>query len=173
MSHTARIAMGMAIILILGPLSIGLKIALPQNDIDEQHEVEIDDAMRAFLAAQRLNFFTKLKTINGDAYQMSLFHNTDESNQCLAMIYIMPMPINAEAEFILARPLGVVPADFFFVFNGVVTDRYPSAKHWSITAMNRLLALMDLPLLNATVYGVASTAPCAAPRHYPWHRLKN
>ena len=171
MSHQARIAI--ALILILGTLSLGLKIWLPQNSINEQHEVGIGSDMQAFLTSQRLTYFTRLKTINGDAYKVSLFHDVNEGNSCLAMIYVMPMPINAEAEFILARPLGVAPADSFFVFNGVVTDRYPSAKQWAITAKNRLLELMNMTPNNATVYGVAATAPCATPRDYPWHTLRN
>ena len=155
-----------ALILILAPFSIALKISKP-TWIHEQHEVPITQEFKAFLASSGLTYFDAYKTINSDAYKVSLFQTT-LAEDCFAMVYVIPMPINAEAEFIIARPLAVAAADFFFVFNGAVSDRYPSLKQWAVLAANRLRDLMNLPKHNAIVYGIASSAPCVNPRGFAW-----
>ncbi len=169
MSSNARMAM--VLVLLLGPLSLLMKLWGPNQYGPVPTQVQIPAALTDFLSQYNLTFFSNLHTINAQAYQMALYHDASEDATCLAMIYVMPMPINAEAEFILARPVGVASVDFFYVHRGNVTNRYPSTSHWYAGVINRVRLLAGLSPVSNIVYGIASTSPCVTPRDFDWSQL--
>jgi hypothetical protein len=167
---STRNAIAIALLLLLGPLSLHGKLSASGHDSLSSTPAPIPRA-EAILADGELVRIASRTMIDSAAYRLAVYrhHMPDD---CSGLLYLMPMATNAEAIKLLTRAFSPRVTDHFFVLDGNLSESFPAWRQWQLRASARLQRLFGHAAPMPVVHGVATTDACLGARRLNWSTLR-
>ncbi len=168
----SRTLQAAALVLLLGPASlVGKLVMLEQPGPGVENGPAQSSEVIEILATGGLQRVGLKQMLNVGGYEAEVYHDERRPARCSGLVYLMRIATNAEASTLLTH-LGSLPiVDSFFVFQGRISETFPSYMHWLEGVTRRINGLLGPHQELPTVYAVAATANCMRPRTLPWNRL--
>ena len=166
----SRNTLAVALLLLLGPLSLAGKLMLPAPTVPDT-ATGPDPQAEAVLHAAELVRVASRPLIDGAAYRLAIYRHRVPAT-CAGLLYLMPMATNAEASTLLVRGGAPRVVDHFFVLGGELSERFPSWRHWLLRTTAQLKRVAGQPVPTPVVHGIATTNACLEARRLDWSKLR-
>jgi hypothetical protein len=166
----SRNTLAIALLLLLGPLSLAGKLMASGNygqPAGASHASPADTLLRG----EDLVRVTTRPIIDGEAYRLAIYRQREPEN-CAGLLYLMPMSTNAEASSLLSRASSPRVVDHFFVLGGELSERFPAWRFWMLSTSAQLQRVIGRPAPAPVVHGVATTDACLEARRMNWSKLR-